>query len=54
MSGYELDDENSFEAPRLIEPKLHELKLKGHSFDYKFPMHSITVFRFDQAKTIVL
>jgi alpha-L-arabinofuranosidase len=45
MSGYGLDDENSFEAPERVVPKRKEFNMEGSSFHYEFPKHSITVFR---------
>lgn len=46
MSGYELEDENSFEASQMIVPKQKEMNVNGNSFSYEFPKWSITVFRF--------
>lgn len=46
MSGYDMDDENSFEAPELISPKQKDFSAKGNIFEYEFPKQSITVFRF--------
>lgn len=45
MSGYRLQDENSFEAPKLIAPKQHNFKKQGKVLPYVFPKQSITVFR---------
>ncbi|HEX7712566.1 MAG TPA: alpha-L-arabinofuranosidase C-terminal domain-containing protein [Bacillota bacterium] len=46
MSGYELNNENSFEYPQLVVVKQKKFSLDSHIFDYEFPKHSITVFRF--------
>jgi alpha-L-arabinofuranosidase len=46
MSGYQLNDENSFKAPKKIVPKQMEITFKGNTLDYEFPKQSITVFRF--------
>ncbi|MNZ53550.1 Extracellular exo-alpha-L-arabinofuranosidase precursor [compost metagenome] len=45
LSGYALDEENSFEAPERIVPKESSIAVEGGSFAYEFPQHSITVFR---------
>lgn len=46
MSGYEPDDENSFETPQHVMPKEKDLNVKGNAFNYEFPQRSITIFRF--------
>jgi alpha-L-arabinofuranosidase len=46
MSGYELNDENSFESPVKIIPKQIEVTVSANKVDYEFPKQSITVFRF--------
>jgi alpha-L-arabinofuranosidase len=46
MSGYELDDENSFETPGKIVPNQKDITLSDNILDYQFPKQSITVFRF--------
>jgi alpha-L-arabinofuranosidase len=46
MSGYELDAENSFEAPELISSKQKNFSVNGNVFAYEFPKQSITIFRF--------
>jgi alpha-L-arabinofuranosidase len=46
MSGYELNDENSFETPGKIVPKQKDITLSDNILDYQFPKQSITVFRF--------
>jgi alpha-L-arabinofuranosidase len=46
MSGFNPDDENSFEAPELISPKQKDFSVNGNVFEYEFPKQSITVFRF--------
>jgi alpha-L-arabinofuranosidase len=45
MSGYALDEENSFETPERVSPKKKSFNPEGSSFSYDFPKHSITVFR---------
>jgi alpha-L-arabinofuranosidase len=47
MSDHNLNDENSFEAPKLISPKEKDFSVKGNVFEYEFPKQSITVFRFN-------
>jgi alpha-L-arabinofuranosidase len=47
MSGYELEEENSFETPEKIIPKQHEITVKGNTIDYEFPKQSITRMRFN-------
>jgi hypothetical protein len=49
MSGYNPEDENSLEAPRLVEPKQKESIMWGNVLTYVFPRQSITVFRFYKA-----
>lgn len=44
LSGCELSDMNSFENPRKIYPAEKSFKADGE-FEYKFPKHSVTVFR---------
>jgi len=46
MSGYDPDDKNSFEAPKLVAPREKEITVHESSFVYEFPKQSITVFRF--------
>lgn len=45
LSGYALEDENSFEQPRKVYPSKHQAAVEGSGLDYTFPAHSITVFR---------
>ncbi|MGO4695441.1 alpha-L-arabinofuranosidase C-terminal domain-containing protein [Paenibacillus sp. 2TAB26] len=45
MSGYELDETNSFEEPKKIAPKYKSLLTSGNQISYEFPKHSVTVFR---------
>lgn len=47
MSGFNLDDENSFESPELVSPKQKDFSIRGNIFEYEFPKQSITVFRID-------
>ena len=48
MSGYNLEDENSFECPELVIPKQKDFSMKGKNFLYEFPRQSITIFRIFQ------
>jgi alpha-L-arabinofuranosidase len=45
LSGYALDDVNSFESPELVSPKQKAFRTEGSRFHYDFPKHSVTVFR---------
>jgi alpha-L-arabinofuranosidase len=45
MSGFSLDDENSFESPMRVAPKKGSLSAGRNGFPYVFPKHSVTVFR---------
>jgi alpha-L-arabinofuranosidase len=45
LSGYSLEDENSFESPQKIVPDQRLYSFKGNSFAHVFPAHSITVLR---------
>ncbi|WP_138750882.1 alpha-L-arabinofuranosidase C-terminal domain-containing protein [Paenibacillus sinopodophylli] len=45
LSGYSLEDENSFEQPLRIVPVKREFSFEGNSFPHAFPQHSVTVFR---------
>lgn len=45
MSGYGLEDKNSFEQPQLVSPKEWNITIEGTSVDYEFPAHSLTVFK---------
>ena len=45
MSGFALDDENTFASPERVRPNQREFHTEGCSFHYEFPKHSITVFR---------
>jgi len=45
MSGYKLEDENSFETPELVVPKQRDFEFNVEDFTYEFPMQSITLFR---------
>ncbi|MBW5445317.1 alpha-L-arabinofuranosidase [Cohnella sp. CFH 77786] len=45
MSGYALEDENTFASPERVRPTRKEFRTEGCSFHYEFPKHSITVFR---------
>lgn len=47
MSNYNLNDENSFEDPELISLRKKDFFIKGNAFEYDFPKHSVTVFRFN-------
>ncbi|MDM5327817.1 alpha-L-arabinofuranosidase C-terminal domain-containing protein [Neobacillus sp. CF12] len=47
MSGYELEEENSFETPEKVAPKQYEIKVKGNTINHKFPKQSITIMRFN-------
>lgn len=47
MSGYELEEENSFETPEKIVPKQHDITVKANKIDYEFPKQSITIIRFN-------
>jgi alpha-L-arabinofuranosidase len=49
MSGYNLEDENSFECPELVIPKQKDFSMKGKNFLYEFPRQSITIFRIFQS-----
>ncbi len=46
LSGYELTDVNSFEAPDKISPKQKDFEASNSFYEYEFPKQSITVFRF--------
>jgi len=48
MSGYELDQENSFEEPEAVVPKRKEMRTSGSCFEYEFPARSLTVLRVKQ------
>ena len=45
MSGYALDEENSFESPERVISEQRMIAVEGSSFNYDFPKHSVTVFR---------
>ncbi|SFB04206.1 Alpha-L-arabinofuranosidase [Cohnella sp. OV330] len=45
LSGYDLEDENSFEQPAKIAPRTKNLTVEGPAFAYEFPKHSVTVIR---------
>lgn len=45
MSGYALDEMNSFEAPEKIVTKYKSMQTSGNQVGYEFPKHSVTVFR---------
>lgn len=45
LSGVELDAENSFADPLKVSPSTRAIAFKGHSFEYDFPGHSVTLFR---------
>jgi alpha-L-arabinofuranosidase len=45
LSGYGLDEENSFDAPARIAPRTTTLTFEGSLFEYEFPKHSVTVLR---------
>jgi alpha-L-arabinofuranosidase len=45
MSGYALDEMNSFEAPAKIVPKYKSMQTSGNQVSYEFPKHSVTMFR---------
>lgn len=45
LSGYHLEDENSFENKELVSPKQTSLTAEGCSFTYEFPQQSVTIFR---------
>jgi len=45
MSGYNLCDENSFEAPKLVVPRQKDFSVNVKDFSYEFPKQSITIFR---------
>lgn len=45
MSGYELEAENNFEAPKLVAPRQKDFSVEGKTFSYDFPKQSITIFR---------
>ncbi|MNV89679.1 hypothetical protein D3C71_1839930 [compost metagenome] len=48
LAGYALTDENSFAEPERIVPKERSFDIQADRFDYEFPGHSVTVFRFNQ------
>jgi alpha-L-arabinofuranosidase len=48
MSGYELDQENSFEEPEAVVPKSRETAIDGSRFGHEFPARSFTVLRVRQ------
>ena len=41
LSGYSLEDENSFEQPERIVPANQTLHLQGSAFEYEIPRHSL-------------
>lgn len=45
LSGYDLEDENSFDQPAKIAPRTKKLTVEGPAFAYEFPKHSVTVIR---------
>jgi len=45
MSGFNLDDENSFKYPKLVSPKQKDINIDEKEFSYEFPKSSITIFR---------
>ena len=45
LSGYSLEEENSFEQPERIVPANQTLHLQGNAFEYEIPRHSFTVMR---------
>jgi alpha-L-arabinofuranosidase len=45
MSGYDLDQENSFEEPEAVVPKHRMMPITGSCFEYEFPARSLTVLR---------
>jgi alpha-L-arabinofuranosidase len=45
LSGYALDDMNSFEAPEKIIPNYKSMQTSSNQVSYEFPKHSFTVFR---------
>lgn len=45
LSGHSLDDENSFESPMLVSPKLRTFHTAGNQFCCEFPKQSVTVLR---------
>jgi len=48
LSGYELNQENSFEEPEAVVPKLREMRIGCSRFEYEFPARSLTVLRIRQ------
>ncbi|SET21698.1 alpha-L-arabinofuranosidase C-terminal domain-containing protein [Paenibacillus sp. NFR01] len=45
LSGHELSDENSFEEPMRVHPKVREFQVEANAFEYDFPARSLTVLR---------
>jgi alpha-L-arabinofuranosidase len=45
MSGYDLNAENSFAAPKNVVPKSSTMPLSANTFSYNFPKQSLTVLR---------
>ncbi len=50
LSGYSLEDKNSFEEPEKIYPKTKSIIGENGSFEYEFPPLSVTVFRIRNTK----
>ncbi len=48
LSGYGLEEENSFEKPAYIRPEERKLTIGEQGFQHVFPKHSLTVFRIKQ------
>ena len=44
MSGYQLEDENSFEEPEKVAPQTLDFMLEGEKTTLKIPAHSVNIF----------
>ncbi len=44
MSGYQLEDENSFEEPEKVAPQTLDFMLEGEKTALKIPAHSVNIF----------
>lgn len=47
MSGYKLEDKNSFENPTLVSPKEEDIKVTNKEFTYEFKKESLTIIRLE-------
>lgn len=50
LSGYGLEEENSFEEPHRIQPVQKAFEAASSCFEYQFPKQSVTVLRFQQKR----